>query len=68
MLVRRELRYFLSVDVIGVLRTRLYFLTDIVLRVPVMGVRYFDFLEKGEAKSFPEVASLRLQTRRPYYS
>ena len=45
-LARCELRYIFPADVIEFWRPRAYFLTRIVLRVPMRGVRDFDFAKK----------------------
>ena len=53
-LMRREIRYFLSVDVTVFLSPRPDLFTSTVLRVPIRGVRDFDCPTKGEAKKIPK--------------
>ena len=50
LLAHRKLRYLLLADVTGSCRPRPYFLNGIVLKVPTMGGRDFDFPKKIQGK------------------
>ena len=67
MLARYQLKYFLFAEVNGFRRLRLDFLTGIVLRVPTMDDRVFDFPRKRRGKRFPEAYSPLPQTRLTYF-